>query len=191
MIFGSLTIMMFLVLLMTGCRRDNRPTIIDGEVWSYYRLGRQGRDGIALVSLNCESILTEDGVLNIPNEYSGYQVVLLSGIRGSAGIGWGIRSIPFEARTAKRVVIPEGVAINDFFWSAAMIQRRIEFLAEIPDERNAWFNTHAMIIVPDGASYAYTRFFVEVLGVPLEHFQDRFRFIERSEYLQLVKDGIL
>ena len=174
---------------LVGCG-DNRPTIIHGEIWSYYRLGRRGRDGIILVALNCESALTEDGVLYIPTEVDGYTVAFLSGRYGRAGLGWGTRDTPFEALSAKKVVIPEGVAIGFLFWSFDMIRRIVEFLAETPDERNAWFNHFAWIVVPDGSSEKYLQFMVQYLNVNPANIQG-FRFIERSEYLQLIKDGLI
>jgi len=173
-----IAIVFLLLVVLIGCSR-NANIRVEGETWAYDKLNR-GRDGIALLRLNCDSVLTEEGVLYIPTEVDGYTVAKLT---GSVGRGnWWHSGIThhFNARNSSKIVIPEGVAVDRLFWGDN-IPLYIEFLAKMPDERSILFGVWRdfKLIVPDGSREIYIkRLYQERSDFPLG-----FIVIERSDFL--------
>jgi len=181
-LFLSMTLVVCLPAFVFGACDPDRDIWVVDEQWNYYRL-RRGRDGVALVHLNDESLIV-DGVLTIPTTLGRYNVVALRG--RDPGNPWAAMSTPFCAGSANKIIIPEGIAVRGLFWSDRT-PLVIEFLAEVPDERSyftrglsSWgdFTGKRTMVVPDGSRAAYiARIHGEIIDWTL-------RIIEKSEYLQ-------
>ena len=121
------------------------PRKVEGKVWTYYVL-QNGK--VALVGLNPDAV-PEDGVLYIPNKVdgrkvSGFGVITSSGIGGTYG---DMFSIPHM----EKVIVADGVPINNGFWDAGRI---IEL--ESKTAENIYFrSTRRNIIIPDGCREVY------------------------------------
>ena len=118
---------------------------VEGKVWTYYVL-QNGK--VALVGLNPDAV-PEDGVLYIPNKVdgrkvSGFGVITSSGIGGTYG---DMFSIPHM----EKLIVADGVPINNGFWDAGRI---IEL--ESKTAENIYFTaSQNNIIVPDGCRETY------------------------------------
>jgi|GEM_PF-6776906 len=179
---------------LVGCGNSNTVVRLDG--WSFLRLGNRGQDGIMLVGIYDSSLISEDGVLYIPNKVGSYTVQLLGGQfadapqpRGCARIFSGFAmwvdaaDSPFDALDANKIVIPEGVATTELFWGSRGHANcfTVRFLATTPDQRNILFGVWSpfTIIVPDGAKNLYNnQLFQERADFPYG-----FKIIELSEFL--------
>ena len=174
-------VILFILLLIgvTGCSSDSGEIRVESSGWIYIKHNR-GRDGISLVNLRDDSLLTEEGVLYIPTEVDGHIVVSVTGTSSRSTIWFGGGSSPFWAPTATKIVIPEGVAAERLFWGRTM-PWHVEFQAEIPDERNDFWGVGRpyVIIIPDGSLDLYWIQFIE----SRPWITDNDTLIERSDWL--------
>ncbi|MCL2061944.1 MAG: hypothetical protein FWH03_04895 [Firmicutes bacterium] len=119
-------------------------------VWEYamFHTG----EGITILSLKDNSILTEENVLTLPIEVDGKKVMDF----GRARI-WQYPQYFNPGTQVEKIIVPDGVPIGEYFWGEN-IPLVVEFLSEYPTnirihvKQGDVFRT---LIVPDGTREAY------------------------------------
>jgi len=167
--------MAFVLLIMPvfgGCNLFGSDNGERCTVWEYRF--NTNRDGVRIISLLDNSILTEDNILHIPTSINGYRI---------AGFGWHPpQRLPvyFNPGTqVEKIVIPEGMFVSGFFWGQN-VPSPVEFLSSDPStiqfrtsfDGGSW--RIRRVIVPDGT---YEQFSEAVGSGP-------FIVVEKSDFLE-------
>jgi len=144
--------------------------------------------GIVIVSvIDAVGAANEDGVIVIPTELNGYNVVRL----GDPGdyYGWwdDFRFFSDSNARVNRIVIPQGIHVDNTFWHSLYITDYVEFLGEEPavSRLRGFDGGRITIIVPDGSADKYRK----ALGVDITHTV----IVERSavwRYTEINEDEI-
>ncbi|MCL2062323.1 MAG: hypothetical protein FWH03_06855 [Firmicutes bacterium] len=144
-------------------------------VWEY--VNHHSGEGITILSLKDNSILTEGNVLTLPIEVDGKKVM------DFGRLAWTQRTYFNPGTQVEKIIVPDGVPIGEYFWGEN-IPLVVEFLSENPSHRipgGVEFDDKIRtLVVPDGASRAYG----ESLYGPFY----RMRIIEKSTYLSQSSD---
>jgi len=186
-IFGLAFIMLFSLLMFTGCSEySGREIEVDG--WTLFRFRQSGQ--VNIISANSESLVV-DGVLYIPSRIGRYNI---HGFGRWQPTGWygGIDHYfrISESLEVERVVLAAELHVGRYFWGddwryqgnvfrIAYIEllcktfERVSFIGRSEKRR--------YVIIPDGTSCL---FFDNFKGL---HYSGMFyvitRFIEKSEWL--------
>ena len=140
------------------------PMIVErSAVWRYYELGH---NEVRLASvLDLSAVTDEYGVLTIPSQINGRRVVSLGSNAITDYRQMSNRIFYRGGRTIERIIIPEGIYVQQTFWAGLLLTDFVEFLADSPNfERlGSAFDTQRMtLIVPYGRATAYRT----ILGNP-------------------------
>ncbi|MCL2370564.1 MAG: hypothetical protein FWC80_04995 [Firmicutes bacterium] len=125
-------------------------------VWRYYELGH---NEVRLASvLDLSAVIDEYGVLTIPSQINGRRVVRLGSNAITDYRQMSNRIFYRGGRTIERIIIPEGIYVQQTFWAGLLLTDFVEFLADSPNfERlGSAFDIQRMtLIVPYGRATAY------------------------------------
>jgi len=178
-IFGLAFIMLFSLLMFTGCSEySGREIEVDG--WTLFRFRQSGQ--VNIISANCESLVA-DGVLYIPSRIGRYNI---HGFGRHEPIFWyGSRDHHFridEKLEVERVVLAAALHINHFIGNIGfatyveLLCNTFERIVNLPWQEERLF------IIPDGSSQTfYDRF--KTMHYSGEFYFMRFYFIEKTDWL--------